>query len=60
MAEALVAAGAQPQWVSQLAAIGRVAPLNEEAVTRMVGWVDFSRVDRPSDEPNRTHGRGVC
>jgi ATP-dependent protease Clp ATPase subunit len=41
-AEALVAAGAQPQWIRHLAAIARAAPLDEETLTRMVAWIDFS------------------
>jgi ATP-dependent protease Clp ATPase subunit len=43
-AEVLVAAGAHPEWVRHLAAIARAAPLDEGTLTRMVAWIDFSRV----------------
>jgi ATP-dependent Clp protease ATP-binding subunit ClpX len=51
-AEALVAAGARPQWVSHLAAIARAWPLDDSALTRIVAWVDFSRVDRQNADPS--------
>lgn len=51
-AEALVEAGARPEWASHLAAIARAMPLDDETLTRMVDWVDFSRVKSESAEPN--------
>lgn len=44
-ADALVATGALPKWVRHLTAIARTAPLDEETLTRMIAWVDFSRAD---------------
>jgi hypothetical protein len=42
--ESLRAVGARPEWAAALAAIARVAPLDEESLGRIVGWVDFRRV----------------
>ena len=42
---ALAASGAQPEWVNHLAAIARAAPLDEETLTRLMAWVDFSRAE---------------
>jgi ATP-dependent Clp protease ATP-binding subunit ClpX len=42
--DALVTAGARPEWVRQLAAIARAAPLDEETLNRMAMCVDFDRV----------------
>jgi ATP-dependent Clp protease ATP-binding subunit ClpX len=43
--ERLIAAGARPDWVGCLSAIARVVPLDEESLTRIVNWVDFSHLD---------------
>jgi ATP-dependent Clp protease ATP-binding subunit ClpX len=45
-ADALVAAGVSQPWVRHLAAIARAAPLDDEALTGIMAWIDFSRVER--------------
>jgi ATP-dependent Clp protease ATP-binding subunit ClpX len=44
-ADTLLATGARPEWVWQLRAIARTAPLDEETLTRMAAWADFHRAD---------------
>lgn len=51
-AEALVAGGARSEWVRLLAAVASVGSLDEETLTRMVAWVDFSRADTQSAAPH--------
>jgi hypothetical protein len=43
--EALVAAGARPDWAGHLATIAHVAPLDEGTLSRIVPCVDFSQVE---------------
>ena len=47
-ADALIAAGARPEWVRHLVAIARAAPLDEQTLKRMAACVDFNRVDSAS------------
>jgi ATP-dependent Clp protease ATP-binding subunit ClpX len=42
-AQALIASGASPRWAETLTAIARVRPLDEQTLTRLIGWVDFRR-----------------
>jgi ATP-dependent Clp protease ATP-binding subunit ClpX len=44
-AEALIASGVLPDFIGRLAAVARVAPLDEETLARIVPWVDFDRMD---------------
>ncbi len=57
--EALVAAGAGPQWVRHLAAIARAQPLDEETLTRMAAWIDFTRVDRELESASHSASRSM-
>jgi ATP-dependent Clp protease ATP-binding subunit ClpX len=41
---ALAAVGVRPDWAGYVAAIARVAPFDDESLSRIVRWVDFSRV----------------
>jgi ATP-dependent Clp protease ATP-binding subunit ClpX len=58
-AEELVTAGARSEWARHLVAIARAAPLDDEALTRIVGWIDFSRMDSQNAEPGAAPGGGV-
>jgi ATP-dependent Clp protease ATP-binding subunit ClpX len=42
--DALIASGVMADFVGRLAAVARVAPLDEGTLGRMVPWVDFSRM----------------
>ena len=44
--EALLAFGVQPEWLQHIAAIARVAPLDEDTLSRLVTWVDFRRAEQ--------------
>jgi ATP-dependent Clp protease ATP-binding subunit ClpX len=44
--DALLAFGVRPEWVQHTAAIARVAPLDEDALARLVKWVDFPRAEQ--------------
>jgi ATP-dependent Clp protease ATP-binding subunit ClpX len=47
--EALLAFGVQPEWLKHFAAIARVAPLDEDALARLVKWVDFPRAEQEAE-----------
>ena len=48
--DALVAAGARPGWVQQLAAIARVEPLDEDVLFRTMSLVEFAHTYVPPAE----------